>query len=617
MSNKPKQWGPHASPEGLGKLRTAIATLPGQSHVSVSGPGFTGKKAGDYREVTSFDPEVPPKALPPDELFSTGGDVPFGPPVTKGSPLDAKGFHKVKGSYGMQIARSVFYLDTSPPSVSNLYQQNYIDRSGRKAEYRFWYRHGTHTGKMYKSLSNPIVQTSLGWGTTMLSEVGTRLLSSGKFIGLGSLEDGSYGMLWLMPQSGSPFDIWGFPTSTFLAISCVVDENGEPRYSSQVLPIPSHPSGVGNTILVAYTSPAPGEVILIVGRYPPDFPGDGSSVGGEVEWEWTGGEVSGIITKVVQYENATPLFWTIKSKDFGETWSPPVPFTSFHTTTPAYYYKGYDHERSAQPLIGLWPVMFGVGDPISNPPQTCQGEFTPPRIDYLSLSSLVASSPDNLILFTPIYDRRDYVGVDEKVNWRSVVFRSNDGGVTWYEVETPFTSLASEAPAKDWEGGEKNAEGGVHFLPHVVRKGVIIVRCAKGLQSHKDRDLGILRSKDHGVTWEEVVPVGVPFGKSHRFGHFSNVLSPSGKPLLAVTAWDGAKYNMYTSDDDGDTWKKAGRVHRPGGFSNMDYGQVTAPENVTSLSFGVVRYIPRNPTLPFNPGVPWQVDGRYSYDDTP
>lgn len=139
MSNKPKQWGPHASPEGLGKLRTAIATLPGQSHVSVSGPGFTGKKAGDYREVTSFDPEVPPKALPPDELFSTGGDVPFGPPVTKGSPLDAKGFHKVKGSYGMQIARSVFYLDTSPPTVANMYQQNYIDRSGRNAEYRFWY----------------------------------------------------------------------------------------------------------------------------------------------------------------------------------------------------------------------------------------------------------------------------------------------------------------------------------------------------------------------------------------------------------------------------------------------------------------------------------------------
>lgn len=37
MSDKPKQWGPHASPEGLGKLRTAVATLPDQKYVSVSG----------------------------------------------------------------------------------------------------------------------------------------------------------------------------------------------------------------------------------------------------------------------------------------------------------------------------------------------------------------------------------------------------------------------------------------------------------------------------------------------------------------------------------------------------------------------------------------------------
>lgn len=70
MSNKPKQWGPHASPEGLGKLRTAIATLPGQSHVSVSGPGFTGKKAGDYREVTSYEP--PEKR---ESLLSEFGEV--------------------------------------------------------------------------------------------------------------------------------------------------------------------------------------------------------------------------------------------------------------------------------------------------------------------------------------------------------------------------------------------------------------------------------------------------------------------------------------------------------------------------------------------------------------
>ena len=55
MSDKPKQWGPHASPEGLGKLRTAVATFPDQKYVSVSGPGFRAKKAGDYQEVVTFD----------------------------------------------------------------------------------------------------------------------------------------------------------------------------------------------------------------------------------------------------------------------------------------------------------------------------------------------------------------------------------------------------------------------------------------------------------------------------------------------------------------------------------------------------------------------------------
>lgn len=53
---KPKQWGPRASPEGLGKLRTAVATTSDLPYLTVSGPGFVGRRADGFRSVTTDAP---------------------------------------------------------------------------------------------------------------------------------------------------------------------------------------------------------------------------------------------------------------------------------------------------------------------------------------------------------------------------------------------------------------------------------------------------------------------------------------------------------------------------------------------------------------------------------
>lgn len=603
MSNKPKQWGPHASPEGLGKLRTAVATLPDQKYVSVSGPGFRAKKAWDYQEVVTTSEESSSSSVR-DELFSIGSDVQFGGHVGKAAPITGRGFHKRKIVGGIQITANRYIGEKSIDLVTREYELTYTSRTGNLGYFRFFQRHGAIDialvnlyGKEFGLISNP------GATSPLLKSDGSRILSTHKVCSLGKNKAGGFAAT-VLHNTLAGVDGWGFPTSKVDFSTVLFDKDAGFTGAQGRLSVPDNPAGKTSEAVCSVMSAYPGHAIALIAQYPPDPTSYGAA--GEELWS-----TDGYPARKVQFKNCLPRFWFFKTTDYGSSWGTPWRFSGFDTITPALNPKSPGGVN--EPFLGWFTHTVLDGGALADDPYPW---IDSERIDYTTLSTMIASSPDHYLMFAVVRDRRRYADIG-LVQWRSVVFRTADGGVTWVEVETPFSSAASVSPKKGSDDKTFMAEEAVHYSPFVVRKGLVIVKCAKGLQNHVARSLAFIRSEDHGATWEEFTPSGLPSTTSHHIGMFSNAVTPGGKPILMVPAWDGRAYRMYVSKDDGYTWKKIGKIHSPSEFSNMDNGLVSNPENtnVTAGAFGSIRYAPSNPLSPVDPGCPWRVDARFEYGE--
>ncbi len=594
MTNKPKQWGPRASPVGLGKLKTAIASTPGLSHLGVSGKDFSGKLAGDYQEVRVLgeDEEIP------DELFSIGSDTVFGDPLSKAAPITGYGFHKRKFNGGAPVTPGVL-LDFKADWVSAPQQETYEDRNGVTRSFFYYAVSGSEALSLKRRSGSTLLEVEKQVEIPMLRQGSNRFLSVSDSLVLGE-KDGEYGALYFWWRLTGPADTWGFPTASIRYAALIRTETGGFTEVTGALSVPENPIAPVSAVVVAGISPAPGVAVILVAQYPPDVPS--LPDGGEILWEVE--HLSSAGSRAIQFVHSGPKFWIFITRDFGRTWEDPIPFLGFDTFTPAT--TPYAPNAETQPLIGWFPSYLDSDDVITNKPQEWP-YFSAERIDWLRASVMVASSPVHQMLFSLILDGRDYPGVG-MANWRVVVFRTADCWETWGEVATPLCARASAAPFP------QEVETPVDFSPHVVRAGVIVVRCAMGLMSHEPRELRFIRSMDHGETWDEFSPVGLPLASSHQLGYFANARSASGKPVITVTAWDGESYRLYVSFDDCSTWSDRGRIHKPESFSNMDSGKVSPPVQTPINTFGVARYLPDDAARPLDPGCPWRLDGRYAYD---
>ena len=599
MSNKPKQWGPHASPEGLGKLRTAVVTLPDQKYVSVFGPGFRAKKAGDYQEVatTSEDGSVT------DELLSVGADVQFGPPVGKAAPISGIGFHKKKYKGGEQIAVNRFWGYRTHNYSIDGYELPYTSRKGEKKKFRFYQRNTILDINVVNSNGKKLASIGMdGISSPLLNSNFSRFLLAPETVSLGRSDPYGFGIMTLYSTLDA-VDAWGIPASKAKFISLLFDKNSGFSSIKGELVVPANPVGETSEVSFAAMSPQPGHAITLVAQYPPD----------PISYEAAGEELWAVELSAgyrrVQFENCLPRFWFFKTTDYGKTWGAPWRFHGFDTMTPAlsHYYPG----GIGEPLFGWFTHTESAANGLID---DLYPWGSSPRVDFLLMSQMIASSPNHYLLFAIVRDRRQYPDIGF-VEWRSVVFRTTDGGVTWAEVETPFSSLASSIPKKANDDKTYAAEEAIHYFPFVIRAGVLIVKCAKGLQSHVARELAFIRSEDHGATWQEFTPSGLPLSTSYQLGMFSNAVTSAGKTVLLIPAWDGECYRMYVSKDEGFTWKKGGRIHKPSEFSNMDYPQVINPVSVSGNSFGSIQYVPSNQRLPIDPGCPWRVDARFEYGE--
>lgn len=601
MSNKPKQWGPHASPEGLGKLRTAVATLPDQKYVSVSGPGFRAKKAGDYQEVVTFEEESSVSTVP-DELFTAGADVKFGERVSKAAPITGIGFHKRKFTGGLQITANRYFFETRDDLVAKEYELTYTSRNGNLGYFRFFRRHGSVDLVIGNLYGKELASIGLNNATSpLLKTNGSRVLTTYKYCALGKNKEGGFSTT-LLHTTLDGVDWWGFPVSKVDFTTILFDkESGFSGVQGRLI-VPPNPAGETSESPCVVMSPQPGHAIALIAQYPPD-PASYEAAGEE---RWSNDAQP---YRRVQFENCLPRFWFFKTTDYGATWSEPWRFYGFDTMTPVL--NPSSPGGTNEPLLGWFTHIVSEDDAISDEPYPWPGSE---RIDYTALSNMVASSPDHYLLFAVIRDRRRYPDIGD-VQWRSVVFRTENGGVSWTEVETPFSSVASASPTKGSDDKKLTAEEAIDYSPFVVRDGLVIVKCAKGLQSHIARELAFIRSDDHGATWSEFTPSGLPLNTSHQLGMFSNAVSRGGKPLLVVPAWDGGAYRMYVSKDEGFTWEAKGTIHRPSEFSNMDNSPIAPPVLTPVNSFGVVRYVPNNPHSPIDPGCPWRVDARFEYGE--
>lgn len=90
-----------------------------------------------------------------------------------------------------------------------------------------------------------------------------------------------------------------------------------------------------------------------------------------------------------------------------------------------------------------------------------------------------------------------------------------------------------------------------------------------------DKDVQFMRSEDGGNTWTTFSPAGFSATLKNQF--FGNLIvhrarGVSGPGIVLIPAWDteNQAYHVYSSSDDGSTWKRRGRIYKPDTFRRVD-----------------------------------------------
>lgn len=584
--------------------------MPGQKFLNVSGPGFVGERSGDFRSVTTLQRE---EGAPDDILFCSGyGAAGY---VTKAAP-GVKGFKRSSfGSFFGPLGQKIVY------GFDGRQEQWYPSA----VQYNFYEGYGAPTTRAMTRL--------VGQVTVRLRKRKSKLQQSY----LVQYDSGQRGLPWPDTLGEVPFFRWrGVPLgkkegSIGLAVlhNELVDEQtgfitllSAPhltsiRYKKEgvevvetKIPVPDHPLGHSASVCSALETYSPGCLVGLFIRYPYEITKESD---GEIDWEFERYPDR----KDILFKNSGPVFWVGKSEDFGKSWSF-IELENIDEPTPALYppFSANPPVLNEQPLIGmpLWgrqEVNLGgglFGRFFTRAPFTTGTAGS--EIQYACHTAYMTSEicvvgPSTFLLFFCIRDSRDYGDAANStgIMYRSLLFRTADGGTTWASIKTPLTSLPSEAPPLE------EREDALDVRMTNVGEGNIIMRVARGLSNTVARELLFLRSSNHGITWEKFSPAGLPSQNSQELGYVTAIPGRGETPRLIVSAWDGESYRLYSSDDRGHNWKPRGRIDASA-FLPMDSGRGDGGGTVDN-NFGVVNYVPYDLTSPIDPVLPWRLDDSF------
>lgn len=598
MTQKPKQWGAVPSPEGLGKLRTAVETTAGLPFVRVSGPGFEAAKANLFQHVAALPPPQPSVAV--QELMFAGNNAPNGVYKRRGAPL-TKAYKPLPFTPAVGVIeppvnyRWVRGMETTFGSV--VYEDYpYIDHLGN-ARTATMARAGRTIRTFLARRFGHGVEVSPDWVTELVRTNITEVTYSGAMsVTLGCHFGDPYrlGCFVVFPTRDGGVSSYGVPT---VSLKAAVMQSIGGVMSTATVSLPRPPTqGYGGTNIVPIASAVlrPGSAVVMAVELPPDVRALGD------------GPHTFLDDTRVLFDNSGLRIWVYKTTDWGATWSYSE-CTALQATTPAYDpvldtlgtpFANRTVYAAVYPGEGAPPVLYQGGPQVTGSTnQRYVGEA-------LLASQAVAVTPSILLLLGYIVDHRMYPAYDDPVEYRSFVIRSTDGGTSWTSVATPFSAAVTSQPIP------AEIEKPPIFHPCVIGAGVVFCRISLGLYASEDRELRFMRSVDAGATWVEVSPAGLPAANSRQLGEFFTLPTLSGPPKLCVTAWDGAAYRMYASYDQGNTFEAERKVFTPAAFAGMDVGGIHE-DNVETGNFGYATYIPVDVTDPVDPGAPWSVDSRY------
>ena len=601
---KPKQWGRGTRPEGMGKLRTAEDTMP-VPYLTVSGPGFIATKNGAFHQVTAIDP--PPEPANPQQLFFTGFDAPDGEYRRRGAPLSDAfrlgGFTPAVGVVLLPTSATWMCGVSVESDTTQTMTVSYTDHLGDARTAVCEWRDMTNTG---------LFTRRFGGGSTVaidfLGEVkrvlpSPALLSGVAMAPLGYVDGGSpeTGVAFLYPYRNGGATAYGVPTVGVRITLAVATDKVVDTYSGELPEPPSMGYGATDLVCAAVASTAPGRMIALIVEFPPDIRDIDAG-------PYTDTAVDGA---TIEFDNSSLRLWTYHTSNYGGAWDVHR-MEGLDVSTTAISPEDPDGTLGPEPFLGhrsyLTVVKPTTGETVlyQGGPQVTGAVGTQQRAvgEGLTATELLAVSQDVILMFGYIPDGRRYPGSSDPVAFRSFVLRSADGGVTWASISTPVSAAVEDTPLDDERDTPPD------FEACSVGDGVIVCRIAMGLRRSEDRALRFIRSFDYGASWEEFFPAGLPATSSKQLGTFFTLPALRDEVRLAVTAWDGVAYRVYTSDDLGDTFEHRTKVLKPFAFAQMDAGRIAEP-GVPRGNFGVATYIPIKPYQPIDPGAPWRVDSRY------
>ncbi len=630
MSNKPKQWG-GVSPEGLGKLRTAVATLLGQNYVHVSGPGFEGKRAGGYQSVTVYGSKEDKAAI----FFVTMSKS--GKGKCSGSLFSA--FERTVAKIRCSVSyRFGCYIDLKipPPAYSGpsyqyeflndgfVFTGAYVKEYGASFSLKLSDKTSGAKRSIVEKQDGAEYFTSLcsAWDESACFEGATFRENCNQVfdypLSLGARHsDDILGAMYLYTRGDDFSSPWGFPLTTVkYAVSLRRDGEWEIKEGSLPNPLPGAPFGPG-LVIVASCSTGPGSAALVVRSRPVDL----REPTGDVVWEderlyaATGPQGGYIITSRI-YENTAPAVWLYKTEDFGESWvfsrvdcfdieveatelGVPIPNTLL--TTPCYQTISEPREDFECVGTGFRPQITGGNRWELNRTSL---------IDYLGfpnnepfVSSMVCPKPGVLVLVTRLFDFK-YYGAwynAKRLQSRMLMARSVDYGGSWEFISAPYFSDPTQAPTD--ADFLMSGNGPFHLRLSDVGGGSIIFigGYREGnenipLDKPENCDKLFLRSDDCGATWEQFQPSGLPYRHMGGKGVITSA-PPSAEDSparLLTSAWDGSAWRVYFSDDKGFTWERGAAIGK-------DFDD--PPTEIV--------YMPPRRSIPVCPASPWKYDDRF------
>ena len=674
MPLPPKEFGAR-SPEALAKLKTAVATAPQVHSLSVSVPGAVGNKSGAFQRVTSTQsaPQeardavygtTGKKALASGPKAFLGGNLRTGKGFKEQTgevwvSHNGRGLYSGEGSTVRTVRTYEVAFDipdglggvvsgtTTSATVTTYGRTLYLGAGPRYKSQRLAFHtipitdsgHIAGIDLFASDNSNAAVTLPQVYGGPQHRRYASVGLLMTQVICFDAQKQAHVVILHAVEGAR---DAWGLPKASYQVTtlapsrSALRGEDDPQHLKSEVHAFnpPKVPGAGASNVAVSQLTPlGEGRIGCVVGvhayahRDMPDYGAVELHIGIQRDraptWE----------SRVV-FKNSKPKLFFAVSSDYGASWDF-RPLTVFDRPVPVW--DGYGESGwgpadyvTQQPLIGwamyrtegirefnealgrydTYALLFPGPDRTGSWDSRCVA-----RVDsVVNMSHVVALTPSIWVLAMPMLDDRPYNNdASQYVRFRCVVLRTMDAGASWSEVSTPFSDLVSEHPT--------DPDRGYALKATVLREGCAVMKFYRASYRVGDppavanapRAVRLAVTRDYGYTWQEVVPQGLPSLDPNMVGSLLVIKATATTSILAVTAWDAASgaYWVYTSKDDGLTWKRGAKV-ADGAHLSMD--EVTTIDGTNGANF------PKNFTYltpllddqgrpaEINMGAPWSYD---------